>query len=145
VKKFHVFIIFSDLSFLLCAVLCVGYLFVTMKKHEPKNMTTDNKILFEKGIEFPTLSGESGVVYAESQDSIEIEIPHEGGRFIVNGKSILKTEIAANLVDIEGKSITLYIDKDAPSGDTLYLYSILNNLNANVTVPHLLEERKNVK
>ncbi len=57
----------------------------------------------------------------------------------------MKTQIAANLVDIEGKSITLYIDKDAPSGDTLYLYSILNNLNANVTVPHLLEERKNVK
>lgn len=144
-KKFHVFIIFSDLSFLLCAVLCVGYLFVTMKEHKPENTTAENKILFEKGITFPTLSGESGVVYAEGQDSIEIVIPQEGGRFIVNGESILKTQIAANLVDAEGKFITLYIDENAPSGDTLYLYSILNNINASVTVPHLLEERKNVK
>ena len=139
-KKSHVLIIFSDLSFLLCAVLCVGYLFVTMKKHTPENMAAENKVLFEKGIEFPTLGGESGTVYADDRESIEIVVPPEGGRFIVNGESILKDQIAASLVDVDGKSITLYIDKDAPSGDTLYLYSILNNLNANVTVPHLLEK-----
>ena len=57
----------------------------------------------------------------------------------------MKGQIAANLIDVEGKSITLCIDTNAPSGDTLYLYSILNGLNANVTVPHLMEEQKNVK
>lgn len=138
-KISHVSIIFADISFLLCGVLCIGYIFVDVKKKEQE------KVLFEKGIEFPTLSGESGKVYAESVVPIEIVIPHEGGRFIVNGKSILKAQIEASLVDVEGKSITLYIDKDAPSGDTLFLYSILNNLNANVTVPHLLEERTDVK
>jgi hypothetical protein len=142
-KKSHVFIIFADVSFLLCGILCVGYIFVTEKKHEPEDSIVANNVLFEKGIEFPTLSGGSGSVYGESQDSIEIVIPHEGGRFIVNGKSILKTEIAANLNDVEGKSIILCIDKSAPSGDTLYLYSILNNHNANVTVTHLLEGQKN--
>lgn len=138
-KISHVSIIFADISFLLCGVLCIGYIFVDVKKKEQE------KVLFEKSIEFPTLSGEPGMVHAKGRDSIEIVIPHEGGKFIVNGKSILKEQIAANLVDVEGKSITLYIDKDAPSGDTLFLYSILNNLNANVTVPHLLEERTDVK
>jgi hypothetical protein len=137
-KISHVSIIFADISFLLCGVLCIGYIFVEEKKNEPE------RVLFEKGIEFPTLSGESGVVYGDKLDSIEIVIPDEGGRFIVNGESIIKTEIAANLIDVEGKSIILYIDPDAPSGDTLYLYSLLNNLNVNVTVPHLLEEHKNV-
>ncbi len=143
-KISHVSIIFADISFLLCGVLCIGYIFVDVKKHEQENVMVENNVLFEKGIEFPTLSGEPGVVYGKGHDSIEIVIPHEGGRFIVNGKSILKEQIAASLDDVEGKSITLYIDKDAPSGDTLYLYSILNNLNANVTVLHLLEEQKNV-
>lgn len=143
-KISHVSIIFADISFLLCGVLCIGYIFVDVKKHEQENVMVENNVLFEKGIEFPTLSGEPGVVYGKSHDSIEIVIPHEGGRFIVNGKSILKEQITASLDDVEGKSITLYIDKDAPSGDTLYLYSILNNLNANVTVLHLLEEQKNV-
>lgn len=144
-KKSHVFIIFADISFMLCGILCVGYIFVNVKKHEPENVMVETNVLFETGIEFPTLSGESGAVYGKSRDSIEIIIPHEGGRFIVNGKSLLKTQIAASLDDIEGKSITLCIDKDAPSGDTLYLYSILNDLNANVTVPHLLETQENVK
>jgi hypothetical protein len=144
-KKSHVFIIFADISFLLCGILCVGYIFANVKKHEPENVMVENNVLFEKGIEFPTLSGEPGDVYAEGRDSIEIVIPHEGGRYIVNGKSIMKTEIAAGLVDVEGKSITLHIDQNAPSGDTLYLYSILNDLNANVTVPHLMEEQENVK
>ena len=142
-KTSHVFIIFADISFLLCGVLCVGYIFVNVKEHEQKNFMVENNVLFEKGIEFPTLSGEPGVVYAKGLDSIEIVIPHEGGRFIVNGKSILKEQIAASLVDVDGKSITLCIDKNAPSGDTLYLYSILSNLNANVTVSHLLEEQEN--
>lgn len=144
-KTSHVFIIFADISFLLCGILCVGYIFVNVKKHEPKNVMVENNVLFETGIEFPTLSGEPGGVYAKGRDSIDIVIPHEGGRFIVNGKSILKTDIAVSLDDVEGKSITLYIDKGAPSGDTLYLYSILNNLNANVTVSHLLEAQENVK
>lgn len=138
-KTSHVYIVFADISFLLCGILCLGYVFVDVKKNDPES------VLFEKGIEFPTLSGEPGVVYAKGRDSIDIEIPHEGGRFIVNGKSIMKTEIAASLVDVEGKSITLHIDQNAPSGDTLYLYSILNDLNANVTVPHLMEEQRNVK
>jgi len=142
-KTSHVFIIFADISFLLCGILCVGYIFVNVKEQE--NVMAENNVLFEKGIEFPKLSGEPGVVYAKGRDSIDIVIPHEGGRFVVNGKSILKEQISASLVDVEGKSITLYIDKDAPSGDTLYLYSILNNLKANITVPHLIEEQENVK
>jgi hypothetical protein len=142
-KTSHVFIIFADVSFLLCGVLCVGYIFVNVKEQE--NAMAKNNVLFERGIEFPTLSGEPGVVYAKGQDSIDIEIPQEGGRYIVNGKPILKEQIAANLVNVEGKSITLCIDQNAPSGDTLYLYSILNDLNANVTVPHLKEEQKNVR
>ena len=128
-KISHVSIIFADISFLLCGVLCIGYIFVDEKKNEQE------KVLFEKSIEFPTLSGQSGVVYGDNRDSIDIEIPQEGGRYVVNGKPILKEQIAASLIDVDGKSITLCIDKNAPSGDTLYLYSILNDLNANVTVP----------
>ena len=142
-KTSHVFIIFADVSFLLCGVLCVGYIFVNVKEQE--NVMAKNNVLFEKGIEFPTLSGGPGAVYAKARDSIDIEIPQEGGRYIVNGKLIMKGQIAANLIDVEDKSITLCIDQNAPSGDTLYLYSILNDLNANVTVPHLKEEQKNVK
>jgi hypothetical protein len=142
-KTSHVFIIFADVSFLLCGVLCVGYIFVNVK--EQKNVMAKNNILFEKGIEFPTLSGGPGAVYAKARDSIDIEIPQEGGRYIVNGKLVMKGQIAANLIDVEGKSITLCIDTNAPSGDTLYLYSILDGLNAKVTVPHIMEEQKNVK
>jgi hypothetical protein len=142
-KTSHVFIIFADVSFLLCGVLCVGYIFVNVK--EQKNVMAKDNVLFEKGIEFPTLSGEPGVVYAKGRDSIDIEIPQDGGRYVVNGKPILKEQIAASLIDVDGKSITLCIDKNAPSGDTLYLYSILNDLNANVTVPHLKEEQRNVR
>ncbi|MBC8550436.1 MAG: hypothetical protein H8D23_12395 [Candidatus Brocadiales bacterium] len=138
-KISHVSIIFADISFLLCGVLCIGYIFVDEKKNEQE------KVLFEKSIEFPTLSGQSGVVYGDNRDSIDIEIPQEGGRYVVNGKPILKEQIAASLIDVDGKSITLCIDKNAPSGDTLYLYSILNDLNANVTVPHLMEEQNNVR
>lgn len=138
-KKSHVYIIFADISFLLTGMLCIGYLFVDVKKSEPE------KVLFEKDMEFPTLGGEPGNVYEGRQDSVEIKIPHEGGRFIVNGELVSKAEIAAALSDIKGKSITLYIDKSAPSGDTLYLYSILDSLNARVAMLHLLEGQKNVQ
>ncbi|KHE90481.1 MAG: hypothetical protein SCABRO_03783 [Candidatus Scalindua brodae] len=138
-KTSHVYIVFADISFLLCGILCLGYVFVDVKKNEQES------VLFEKSIEFPTLSGQSEVVYGDNRDSIEIEIPQEGGRYVVNGKPILKEQIAASLIDVDGKSITLCIDKNAPSGDTLYLYSILNDLNANVTVPHLMEKQKNVR
>ena len=59
-KTSHVFIIFADVSFLLCGVLCVGYIFVNVKEQE--NVMAKNNVLFEKGIEFPTLSGGPGAV-----------------------------------------------------------------------------------
>jgi len=132
-KTSHVNIIFADISFLLCGVLVLGYMFVEIKQKEPV------KVLFEREIEFPVLSGKSEV-YSENsnRDSIKIVIPHDGGRYIVEGTSVLRTEIGARLSDVANKSIILQIDPKAPSGDTLYLYSILNELNANVTVQHYL-------
>ena len=132
-KTSHVNIIFADISFLLCGVLVLGYMFVEIKQKEPV------KVLFEREIEFPVLSGKSAA-YSENsnRDSIKIVIPHDGGRYIVEGTSVLRTEIGARLSDVANKSIILQIDPKAPSGDTLYLYSILNELNANVTVQHYL-------
>ncbi|MCR4288643.1 MAG: hypothetical protein NUV86_00055 [Candidatus Scalindua sp.] len=136
-KTSHVNIIFADISFLLCGVLVIGYMFVEIKQKEPV------KVLFEREIDFPTLSGKSEV-YSESSsgDSIKIIIPHDGGRYIVEGTPVLRTEIGARLVDVANKSIILQIDPKAPSEDTLYLYSILNELNANVTVQHYLSGRE---
>ncbi|MFQ5685776.1 MAG: hypothetical protein ACE5GV_03870 [Candidatus Scalindua sp.] len=136
-KTSHVNIIFADISFLMCGVLVLGYMFVEIKQKEPV------RVLFEREIEFPTLSGKSEV-YPESssRDSIKIIIPHDGGRFIVEGTPVLRTEIGARLADVANRSIVLQIDPKAPSGDTLYLYSILNELNANVTVQHYLSEGK---
>jgi len=132
-KTSHVNIIFADISFLLCGVLVLGYMFVEIKQKESV------RVLFEREIEFPALSGKSEV-YSENsnRDSIKIVIPHDGGRYIVEGTSVLRTEIGARLADVANKSIILQIDPKAPSGDTLYLYSILNELNANVTVQHYL-------
>ena len=132
-KTSHVNIIFADISFLLCGVLVLGYMFVEIKQKEPV------KVLFEREIEFPVLSGKSAA-YSENsnRDSIKIVIPHDGGRYIVEGTSVLRTEIGARLADVANKSIILQIDPKAPSGDTLYLYSILNEVNANVTVQHYL-------
>lgn len=139
-KTSHVYIIFADISFLLCGILCLGYVFVDVKRNEPE------RVLFEKGIEFPALSRKSEV-YAESSgsDSIEIVIPRNGGRYIVEGESVLKTEIGASLMNVKDKPIILHISPKAPSEDTLYLYDILNGLNANVTVLHWLEENQNEK
>ena len=132
-KTSHVNIIFADISFLLCSVLVLGYMFVEIKQKEPV------KVLFEREIEFPVLSGKSAA-YSENsnRDSIKIVIPHDGGKYIVEGTPVLRTEIGARLADVADKSIILQIDPKAPSGDTLYLYSILNELNANVTVQHYL-------
>jgi len=136
-KTSHVNIIFADISFLLCGVLILGYMFVEIKQKEPV------RVLFEREIEFPTLSGKSEV-YSESSsgDSIKIIIPHDGGRYIVEGTPVLRTEIGARLADVANKSIILQIDPKAPSEDTLYLYSILNELNATVTVQHYLSGRE---
>ena len=132
-KTSHVNIIFADISFLLCSVLVLGYMFVEIKQKESV------KVLFEREIEFPVLSGKSAA-YSENsnRDSIKIVIPHDGGKYIVEGTPVLRTEIGARLADVADKSIILQIDPKAPSGDTLYLYSILNELNANVTVQHYL-------
>jgi hypothetical protein len=132
-KTSHVNIIFADISFLLCGVLVLGYMFVEIKQKEPV------KVLFEREIEFPVLSGKSAA-YSENsnRDSIKIVIPHDGGKYIVEGTPVLRTEIGARLADVADKSIILQIDPKAPSGDTLYLYSILNEVNANVTVQHYL-------
>ena len=132
-KTSHVNIIFADISFLLCSVLVLGYMFVEIKQKEPV------KVLFEREIEFPVLSGKSAA-YSENsnRDSIKIVIPHDGGKYIVEGTPVLRTEIGARLADVADKSIILQIDPKAPSGDTLYLYSILNEVNANVTVQHYL-------
>ena len=77
-KTSHVYIIFADISFLFCGILCLGYVCVDVKRNEPE------RGLFEKGIDFPALSRKSEV-YAESSgsDSIEIVIPRNRGRSIV--------------------------------------------------------------
>lgn len=134
-KTSHINIIFADISFLMCGVLVLGYMFVEIKQKEPV------RVLFEREIEFPTLSGTSEA-YSENsnRDAIKIVIPHDGGRYIVEGAPVLRTEIGARLADVANRSIILQIDPKAPSEDTLYLYSILNELNANVTVQHYLSE-----
>ena len=134
-KTSHVNIIFADISFLMCGVLVLGYMFVEIKQKEQV------KVLFEREIEFPTLNGTSEA-YSENSniESIKIIIPHDGGRYIVEGQPVLRKEIGTRLADVAGKSIILQINPKAPSEDTLYLYSILNELNANVTVQHYLSE-----
>ncbi|MBT6228976.1 MAG: hypothetical protein HOI47_20225, partial [Candidatus Scalindua sp.] len=104
-KTSHVNIIFADISFLLCGVLVLGYMFVEIKQKEPV------KVLFEREIEFPVLSGKSAA-YSENsnRDSIKIVIPHDGGKYIVEGTPVLRTEIGARLADVADKSIILQID-----------------------------------
>lgn len=140
-KKSHVFIIFADISFLLCGILCVGYIFVNVKKkHEPENELVENNILFEKGIEFPKMDGELSRIHTNPYDSMNILVPREGGKFLIDGKSILRSELAMRLENTGDRSISVSIDKAAPSGDTLYLFSILNKFNSNVSVSHIPEE-----
>ncbi len=139
-KKSHVFIIFADISFLLCGILCVGYIFVTTKEHEPKNVMLENNVLFEKGIEFPKLEGKSSMIHMNNLTQVEILVPQEGGRFIIDGNPVLKTELVTRLKNVKDKSVAVSIDQNAPSGDTLYLFSILDKFNSNITVLHLSEE-----
>jgi biopolymer transport protein ExbD len=121
-------------------VLCAGYIFVNLKEKEPVIPIVENNMLLERGIEFPKLGGMSSMVHKNTHTSIEILIPQEGGKYIIDSNPVLKTELAATLRNSMNKSITVSIDQNAPSGDTLYLFSILDRLNSNVKILHISEE-----
>ncbi len=133
-------IIFADISFQICNVLCAGYIFVNLKEKELVLPIVESNILLEKGIEFPRLEGESSMVHKNAVTAMEILIQQEGGRYIIDGKPVPRPELAANLENTRNESITVSIDQNAPSGDTLYLFSILNKLNSNVKILHVSEE-----
>ena len=132
-------IIFADISFQICNVLCAGYIFVNLKEKEPVMPIVENNIL-ERGIEFPKLGGMSSMVHKNTVNAMEILIQQEGGKYIIDGKPVPRPELAANLENTRNESITVSIDQNAPSGDTLYLFSILNKLNSNVKILHVSEE-----
>jgi biopolymer transport protein ExbD len=132
-------IIFADISFQICNVLCAGYIFVNLKEKEPVMPIVENNIL-ERGIEFPKLAGMSSMVHKNTITAMEILIQQEGGKYIIDGKPVPRPELAANLENSRNESIIVSIDQNAPSGDTLYLFSILNKLNSNVKILHVSEE-----
>ena len=132
-------IIFADISFQICNVLCAGYIFVNLKENEPVMPIVESNVLWERGIEFPKLEGGASTVHKDDVAVMEILVQQEGGRYIINGNPILKKELTAALGSSMNKAITVSIDQDAPSGDTLYLFSILNKLNSNVKVLHVSE------
>tara|TARA_B100000315_G_scaffold17118_1_gene15243 strand:- start:729 stop:1160 length:432 start_codon:yes stop_codon:yes gene_type:complete len=134
-------IIFADISFQICNVLCAGYIFVNLKEKELVMPIVESNILLGKGIEFPKLGGTSSMAHNNTHTSLEILIPQEGGKYIIDDNPVLKQELAAALGNSMNTSITVSIDQDAPSGDTLYLFSILNNLNSNVRILHIAEEQ----
>jgi len=133
-------IIFADISFQICNVLCAGYIFVNLKEKEPVIPVVESNILLEKGIEFPRLEGESSIARENTVNAMEILIQRDGGKYIIDGKPVPRPELAANLENTRNESITVSIDQNAPSGDTLYLFSILNKLNSNVKILHVSEE-----
>lgn len=133
-------IIFADISFQICNVLCAGYIFVNLKEQEPVMPIVEHNMLLERGIEFPKLEGGSSTVHKNAVTVMEILVQQEGGIYVIDGNPVLKKELAANLENIRNESITVSIDQNAPSGDTLYLFSVLNKLNSNVKILHLLEE-----
>ncbi|MGR3174558.1 MAG: hypothetical protein ACUZ8N_08180 [Candidatus Scalindua sp.] len=133
-------IIFADISFQICNVLCAGYIFVNLKEKEPAMPIVENNMLFERGIEFPKFGGVSSMIHKNTRTSIEILIPKEGGKYIIDSNPVSKTELAATLRNSMNKLITVSIDQNAPSGDTLYLFSILDRLNSNVKILHISEE-----
>jgi len=134
-------IIFADISFQICNVLCAGYIFVNLKEKEPVMPIVESNMLFERGIEFPKLGGKPSMIHNNTHTSLEILVPQDGGKYIVDGNPVLKQELAAALRSSMNKSITVSIDQNAPSGDTLYLFSILNKLNSNVRILHIAEEQ----
>ena len=134
-------IIFADISFQICNVLCAGYIFVNLKENEPLMPIVESNVILEKGIEFPKLEGESSMVHNNTQAALKILIPQEGGKYIIDGNPVPKQELTAALGNSMNKSITVSIDQDAPSGDTLYLFSILNKLNSNVRILHIAEKQ----
>lgn len=133
-----VMIIFADISMTILTFLFVGYLFVDLKNQENSHAEVQYK---EKGIELPKLKdGNSDEPLSNNQNSLEIFIPKEGGQYIVDGKTILKTELDANLANLKNNEFIISIDQNTPSGDTLYLFDALKKNNAVIKIVFLEEK-----
>lgn len=135
------FVIFADIAFQLCNGLAAGYYFVSLKEQEAKHAEcdhTESRHFKEKGIEVPVLdSGNSSESPSDNQNSIEILVPKEGGKFIIGGKTVQKSELDTALKNMKNTSCTVSVDKTAPSGDTLYLFDVLNRHNLKVKIVYL--------
>lgn len=135
------FVIFADIAFQLCNGLAAGYYFVTLKEQEAKHAECDHTELHrfkEKGIEVPVLdSGNDGESFSDDQDSIEILVPKEGGRFVIGDETVQKSALDTALENVKTTSCTVSVDKSAPSGDTLYLFDVLNRHNLKVKIIYL--------
>jgi len=135
------FVIFADIAFQLCNGLAAGYYFVTLKEQEAKHVECDHAESHrfkEKGIEVPVLdNGNDGESPSDDQNSIEILVPKEGGKFIIGGETVQKSELDTALKNMKNTSCTVSVDKTAPSGDTLYLFDVLNRHNLKVKIVYL--------
>lgn len=138
-RKNQAVIIFADLSFLVISALVAGYHFVHFD--QKISAREDENVLMEKRIEFTGLDAEGSCGHAGADNPVEIEIPGDGGRFIIDGRSTEKSNLRKELENMKGAKLNLLIDRKAPSEDTLYLFSLLQKLNCDITLLHFPEDR----
>jgi hypothetical protein len=130
------FIVLADLAFQMSNGLVAGYYFMTLKEQVASHAELDN--LKKKGIEVPRLdAGVGGEPDSVSQNSIEIMVPREGKQFVIGGRSVPKTELDEMLEDMKDSTCVVSVDKQAPSGDTIFLFDMLNRHNLKIKIMYL--------
>lgn len=133
------FIIFADIAFQLCNGLAAGYYFVTLKEQEAKH--AEHGHFKEKGIEVPRLEDGAGSEFlSNGQNSLEISVPKVGGQFIIGGNTVQKSDLDNILKNQKDNTCVVSIDQDSRSGDTLYLFDVLNKYHVKIKIVYLGEK-----
>jgi len=128
-------IMFADLSMLLITVLISGYFFLQIKKDdEASQQEAETKL--EKELILPDLDDNGSVRSTEDTVMSEVKVFRDGGRFAVDGKEVVKSELETVIRGVKAESLRLEIDGKAPSEDTLFLLDILTKLKLKSIVPH---------
>jgi len=130
------FVIFADIAFQLCNGLAAGYYFVTLKEQEAKH--AESGYFKEKGIDVPRLEDGTGSdSLTNDHNSLEISVPKVGGQFIIDGKTVQKSDLDNILKNQKDNTCVVSIDQDARSGDTLYLFDVLNKYYVKIKIVYL--------